>query len=34
LRGGKETSEDPRKLVWEYARREIVRDGRGVLRMY
>lgn len=34
LRGGKESSEDPRKLVTEYARQEIARDGRGVLRMY
>jgi hypothetical protein len=34
LRGGKESFEDARKLVTEYARPEIIRDGRGVLRMY
>jgi hypothetical protein len=34
LRGGLETSEDPRKLVQKFALEEAQRDGRGVLRMY
>jgi hypothetical protein len=34
MRAGLEASEDPRKLVFEYARQEARRDGRGVLRMY
>lgn len=34
LRGGRETFENPRRLVFEFAREEIRRDGRGVLRMY
>ncbi|MEO6097339.1 MAG: hypothetical protein ABIW76_17460 [Fibrobacteria bacterium] len=34
LRGSLETSEDPRKLVYECAGQEVRRDGRGVLRMY
>lgn len=34
MRAGMEASEDPRKLVFEYARMEARRDGRGVLRMY
>ncbi len=34
MRGGTEASEDARKLVWEYSRQEVRRDGRGVLRMY
>jgi hypothetical protein len=34
MRGGRESAEDPRKLVGEYASREVRRDGRGVLRMY
>jgi hypothetical protein len=34
LRGSLEASEDPRKLVFECARREASRDGRGILRMY
>ena len=34
MRAGLEASEDPRKLVFEYARQEVRRDGRGVLRMY
>jgi hypothetical protein len=34
MRAGLEASEDPRKLVFECARQEVRRDGRGVLRMY
>lgn len=34
MRGGRESSEDPRKLVAECARQDATRDGRGVLRMY
>lgn len=34
MRGGREALEDPRKLVAECVRKEAVRDGRGVLRMY
>ena len=34
MRAGFEASEDPRKLVFECARQEAGRDGRGVLRMY
>ena len=34
MRGGREASEDPRKLVAECARQDAARDGRGVLRMY
>ena len=34
MRGGKEISEDARKLVYECALIDVRRDGRGVLRMY
>lgn len=34
LRGNAETAEDARKLAFEYSGLEVIRDGRGILRMY